>query len=393
VQPVTSDDSVLRLLDASLEHLHAPGLFDVHTHVGANDPDGLKQSEDELLAVLDFVSPSTRAVTFPMHEPDGYPEHNDRVIEIARRAQGRIVAFCRLDPRSSPVAEAERCLDAGAVGIKLHPRAERFTLSEPEVRPIFALAHERQVPLIIHAGRGIPALGRDAVAFCREFPQASVILAHAGICDLAWIWREAAHLRNLYFDTAWWNPADMAALFALVPAGNILFGSDAPYGQTAYGAVRDLRFARQIGYRDEQIIAICGGQLDRILAREEPADLGPPPGPDRLPHDPLLARIQIWLTTTAMAALRGNDYEEPMAITRLACAVGDDAPQADICRTILTLLDAAEGEISAAKELDDRAAGVVRRPGLRPLMAATILAATPDVPVPPPPADAPHPQR
>ena len=33
-----------------------------------------------------------------------------------------------------PVAEAERCLARGARGIKLHPRAEHFTLDHPEVR-------------------------------------------------------------------------------------------------------------------------------------------------------------------------------------------------------------------------------------------------------------------
>jgi predicted TIM-barrel fold metal-dependent hydrolase len=379
---VTEADPLAAFSNGSLAELAPPPLFDAHTHIGANDPDGLKQSAEELLDVLERAGAGTRAVTFPMHEPNGYPDHNDHVIDVARGSDGRLVALCRLDPRADPVGEATRCLDAGAVGIKLHPRAERFTLSEPEVRPIFALAHERRVPVLIHAGRGIPALGRDAVAFCREFPNASVILAHAAISDLAWIWREAAELPNLLFDTAWWNPADMAALFTLIPPGNILFASDAPYGQTAWAAVRDLRCTRQVGYSDQQVRSLCGEQLQRILAREEPADLGPPVGADRLSRDPLMARVGSWLTTTAMVALRGAQYDEPLAITRLACEVGDDAPQADACRAILALLDAAEREIKAAEELGHEEPGLVRRPGLRPLMAAGVLAATPDVPIP-----------
>ena len=67
--------------------------------------------------------------------------------------------FCRLNPNDAPVPEAERCLGRGAQGIKLHPRAEAFTLDHPEVRKIVALAHERRLPVLIHAGRGIPALG------------------------------------------------------------------------------------------------------------------------------------------------------------------------------------------------------------------------------------------
>jgi len=72
-----------------------------------------------------------------------------------------------------------------------------------------------------------------AVQLAGEFPNARLILAHAGVCDLSWIWRAAPDLPNLLFDSAWWMPADLQTLFALVPAGQILFASDAPYGMTA----------------------------------------------------------------------------------------------------------------------------------------------------------------
>ena len=52
-------------------------LYDAHTHIGADDPDGVRQSADELLAVL--ARADARAVVFPMHEPAGYPPANDRV--------------------------------------------------------------------------------------------------------------------------------------------------------------------------------------------------------------------------------------------------------------------------------------------------------------------------
>ena len=64
-----------------------------------------------------------------MHEPDGYPEANDVVIAAAAASGGTLLSLLpdrAEDP--APVAEARRCLDAGARGIKLHPRAERFTL-------------------------------------------------------------------------------------------------------------------------------------------------------------------------------------------------------------------------------------------------------------------------
>ena len=100
-------------------------LYDAHTHVGRNDPDGMKQEPEELLAGLAAVD--ARGIVFPMHEPDGYPPANDAVLAAAE-ASDKLVAFCRVNPHDGAVAEAERCLDAGARGIKLHPRAERFTL-------------------------------------------------------------------------------------------------------------------------------------------------------------------------------------------------------------------------------------------------------------------------
>src|SRR5690349_10121473 len=134
-------DAILRPWWDSIQAAHGPlALYDAHTHIGQNDPDGFKQTPEELNRVM--ANADARAVTFPMHEPDGYPLANDVAIAAAK-ASDRLEAFCRLDPRVDPVKEANRCLDAGAVGIKLHPRAEQFAMDEPGVREIIAIAHER----------------------------------------------------------------------------------------------------------------------------------------------------------------------------------------------------------------------------------------------------------
>ena len=120
--------------------------------------------------------------------------------------------------------------------------------------------------MLIHAGRGIPALGLHAVELAGEFPDARLILAHAGICDLSWIWRVAPDHPNLFFDTAWWMPGDLIALFSLVPPGQILFASDAPYGMTALAPAFQLRIALQAGLSVEQIRWITAEQSLRIAA-------------------------------------------------------------------------------------------------------------------------------
>ena len=79
------------------------------------------------------------------------------MLAAAQTAEGRLVAFCRVDPHDGDaVREVERAVARGAAGIKLHPRAERFRLGGHAVRRILAVANERRLPVIVHAGRGIP---------------------------------------------------------------------------------------------------------------------------------------------------------------------------------------------------------------------------------------------
>ena len=361
--------------ETSLEAVGDAELFDAHTHTGSNDPDGRTCSLDELLELVGSVD--SRAVFFTMHEPDGYSAANDRVLAEAEQAGGRLVPFCRVNPHDDALAEARRCLDLGAGGIKLHPRAEQFTLDHPAVAGLFELAEERGVPILTHAGRGIPALGGTCSSTATRHPGARVILAHAAICDLAWIWRRAPDHPNIFFDTSWWNPADLIALFALVPPSQIVYGSDAPYGRPALSVTLAVRSAIQAGLTPEQLRGVMGGQLERILAGDELLDLGPPPGESSAGGDLLLARAASFLVFSIGPAFGGVEQTltEAVTLARLACEVGDDAPQALTCRAVLELLD----------EFDQLGGAAVARRGspvLGLLILALCVASTPRAPLP-----------
>src|SRR5579862_5837186 len=106
----------------------------------------------------------SRAFVFCLDEPDrhpGFQAGNDRTLAFAERAGGRLVPYVRLDLGEGPIEEANRCLDRGARGIKLHPRAQKFLLSDERLAPVFALAAERRVPILIHAGRGLPPIADE----------------------------------------------------------------------------------------------------------------------------------------------------------------------------------------------------------------------------------------
>jgi predicted TIM-barrel fold metal-dependent hydrolase len=358
-----------------------PGVeaFDAHTHIGADDPDGYRCSPAELLDLL--AAADARGVVFPMHEPGGYGPANDAAIAAASSSDARLVPFCRLDPHDSPLVEAERCLARGARGIKLHPRAEAFDLDHPALESVFALADERRLPVLCHAGRGIPALGRHAVEACERFPGMRLILAHAAICDLGWIWSAARERPNLLFDTAWWSASDLQALLALVPPGQVLYGSDAPYGVPALSTAWTVRHALQVGLTEEQVRGVMGGQVERLLRGEDLADLGPAPGAEGLPRDPLLDRVHSYLLAAAGQMFAGLPATEVLALALLACEVGEEAPHARLCALVASLIRASGDYVPPGPPRPSRLA-----PGLQLIVLAAALARTPDVPLPGAPA-------
>jgi predicted TIM-barrel fold metal-dependent hydrolase len=369
---VYADDLLAPWHEQVMRLLPPLSLFDAHTHIGANDPDGFTCAPHELLAAL--APTSSRAVVFPMHEPDGYRTANDEVISVAAQSDGRLVAFCRVNPHDDPATEVRRCLAAGARGIKLHPRAERFVMLEPSVREIVAIADEEHVPVLIHAGRGIPALGAHVLELAREYPRARFILAHAGVSDLAWIWKQIPEHPNVYFDTSWYSAADLRALFALVPPGQVLYATDLPYGTPAQTMVVVFRNALQAGLSAEQIRSVAGAQLERLIDRDDALDFGPAPGAAPLHNDPLLDRVHYYLVCAFATLVAGSEPTEFLELTRLACQVGDDAPQAAICRSVVDLLDIA-GELDRGLTLPELL------PRIHLIVVAATLAVTPDVPV------------
>jgi hypothetical protein len=228
--------------------------------------------------------------------------------------------------------------------------------------------------VLIHAGRGIPALGLHAVELAGEYPNARLILAHAGICDLSWVWRVAADHPNLLFDTAWWMPADLFTLFSLVPPGQILLASDAPYGQTAMSASFMLRCALEVGLSAQQVASIASEQSLRIAAGEPLQAAGPAPGERERPPHALLDRVAEFLLIGTIASMRGLDAGvEMLALARLACDVPEEIDDAPVFAAIRRLMDIHD-EIKAEDPQDRRR--------LAFLILALTVARTPEVPVP-----------
>jgi predicted TIM-barrel fold metal-dependent hydrolase len=297
-------------------------VFDVHTHLG-HDIDGMTGELGQLLGIMDRFGVS-RAFTFCLDEPDRHPAFraaNDRVLRWAEESAGRLIPFVRLDLNEEPFEEARRCLDAGARGIKLHPRAQRFEANDARLAPIFELAAERRVPILIHGGRGLPPIADGLRALVEAYPQATLIVAHCGIADLYELARCMAGRRGVLFDTSTWSPVDVLDFHRQIPPEQVVYASDYPYGQQPASLLIALETARASGWSDEQIRAMLAGTANRLADGEELPEPTVPVGRETLDQPLQLARIHQYLSmATPLLWARQPDTSGVLGLALSVCA-------------------------------------------------------------------------
>lgn len=313
------EDEVRSLVPAGTE------LFDAHVHVG-RDIDGFTAPYEELVSFLHRYG-VVRAFAFCMDEPDREPAFrapNDRTLEAAERSQGLLVPFVRLDLAQDPIEEARRCLDLGARGIKLHPRAQRFLLNDERLAPVFELAAERRVPILIHGGRGLPPIADNLSRLVAAYPEAPLIIAHCGIADLAGLSEAFGGRAGVFFDTSAWSPIDLLDMFGRISPEQVLYASDFPYGQQPSSLMLAVRTARMAGLDDDQLRNVLGGSAARIADGEPPLPPTEPTGSPTLEQPITFARIHHYLAmATPLLWTRQSDTIGVLGLAINTCAERD----------------------------------------------------------------------
>jgi uncharacterized protein len=305
-------------------------VIDAHTHLGL-DEDGRSLTLEQLLEQLDAAQ-ARRACVFPLHDPERRPSYrvpNDRVLAWASESEGRLVPFCRLDPAEAPVQEAERCLAAGARGIKLHPRAQAFVFDGPEMEGVFALAEEASVPILIHAGRGLPPLADGLADVALRHPGAVLILAHGAICDQGILTTRLSEHPGVLYDISCFFPLDVIELFARVPAERIVFASDPPYGMPATTLYLALRVARQAGLDEEAVKGILGGTMASLLDGHGLPQISSPRRGSSITLSGRLARVYGYASLVGPALFTGVEEQAHAMLEMALAACRDPEPGAD----------------------------------------------------------------
>ena len=272
--------------------------------------------------------------------------------------------------------EATRCLDAGARGIKLHPRAQKFLLNDERLAPVFELAADRRVPILIHGGRGLPPIADHLARLVDRYPEAQLIIAHAGIADLAELAGHFGGKAGVFFDTSVWSPIDLLSLFHLVAPEQVVYASDYPYGQQPSSLLIAVRTAKLAGFDEELLRGMLHGNASRIAGGEDPLEPSPPRGGGTFSQPMAFARIHQYLSmATPLLWTRQPDTIGVLGLALNACADRDG--HVEEREQMRELIEAARELWRVLPDLDDEAEQrVVTRTTFRLVHLADILAVT-----------------
>ena len=279
-------------------------IVDAHTHLFP-DRARLRPSslpEDEVAFRLMFASGGQRMVSpgemleemdaagvhaavvcpFPWTTTACCAENNDHVLAAARSHPGRFIPFAVVNPArgKEALAEARRCLEAGARGLgELHAQPQGFDpLDEALLAPLVKLAMEYDVPLLIHVnepvghvypGKG-PVTPEVIYRFVLTFPEVKLLLPHwgGGLPFYEMMPEVAEACRNVWYDTAaspfLYHPRIFRLAAAAAGGHKVLFGTDyplLPYPRTLADAAEGLG-------DDPAREAVMGGNAARLFALE-----------------------------------------------------------------------------------------------------------------------------
>jgi len=234
-----------------LENASELSYVDAHCHIG-HDIDGTRQTAEMLLVKMECGI--DHAIIFPFNEIDQehcFKRANKLIAEIVKSHSERFTGFCRLDPHSPlAIAELKRCVnELGLRGIKLHPRAQSLDIDAPYMMPIFELAENYDIPVLIHTSGVVKGIAPIKSAnIIQKFSNVNFIMghsykAHYGIHSnnsnsSSFAFREILDLayqqKNVYFETSFLPTAYLEELIEKIGTSQVIFGSDSPYGDPCW---------------------------------------------------------------------------------------------------------------------------------------------------------------
>jgi predicted TIM-barrel fold metal-dependent hydrolase len=168
---------------------------------------------------------------------------NLRALELCKPYEDVFLVFASVDPHRGETAavELERAVNAGCVGLKLHPGYQDFFPDELEgAISVYRKAQDLGIPILFH--QGTTRLQPSYIRPCRpvhldkvavDFPDLKIIISHVGYpwvdeaVQVSWrnpnVYMDLAGILPRYYPPQVWHYLQMRDL-----RDRVLFGSDYP---------------------------------------------------------------------------------------------------------------------------------------------------------------------
>jgi predicted TIM-barrel fold metal-dependent hydrolase len=206
-------------------------MIDVHVHLGVSQSTGKLTTEKN---ILDAISTYKLEMVMVMPQPTDpdRPAVHEQIYGLTQRFPGRIAGIANLDPRvETAVYEKQfiHCIEElKFVAVKVHTHGFALPADAPAWEKVYALAAERQLPVMVHTGIGreIADPSRVASAAAR-YPRIPFVLCHAGVIDYIGAAIEtASRHQNVYLEPSWCPTFAVFHMLKALGSKRIMFGSD-----------------------------------------------------------------------------------------------------------------------------------------------------------------------
>lgn len=215
-------------------------IVDDHTHIHIESfyPDQPAYWVDYLLRTMDEDSVDVSLISDACfsfaNTGSDYMEGNDHCYEVIKKYPDRLKGIALLNPYARGIKsmqeEADRAIDLGFVGFKLHPTCHHFAANDSwGVFPAVEKTIEHDVPIWIHTGEGPFASPMLVIDLARRFPEAKIVLGHRGHTLFPVMTHFVKKLTNVWVDVSFLARWELPFIqLREVGVDRFLFGSDHP---------------------------------------------------------------------------------------------------------------------------------------------------------------------
>ncbi|MBI1355972.1 MAG: amidohydrolase family protein [Acidobacteria bacterium] len=221
-------------------------IYDTHTHIGRARHSGMRFTAEDMLRSMDGYGVE-RAVLIPYPVVEDHRAAHDEIGAAVAAHPDRFTGAICLNPfipEQEFRDEAARCVEKlGLRALKLQPQYQPLNPVSPRSDFFFETAARHRLPIIAHTGSGVPfSLPSLFIAPARRFPEATIVLGHAGGPTYALEAIVAASVcENIYIELSSLMPHHVLEVLAHVPPTRLMAGSDLPASlSTEIGKILDL---------------------------------------------------------------------------------------------------------------------------------------------------------